>query len=111
MGATPMKRPRISLSKTAMANLTKIIKDLEVSTNTKVKLLQTTVFPAVLYGCKGKKIKERLMSPCTVRMNASATAQALPGNSGHIQQIQMFWTYNAQLRLYEKSFDVRTDIW
>jgi hypothetical protein len=33
------KKKRISLSKPAMANLTKIIKDLEVSTNTKVKLL------------------------------------------------------------------------
>ena len=30
---------RISLSKAQMANLTKITKDLEVSTNTKVKLL------------------------------------------------------------------------
>jgi hypothetical protein len=30
---------RISLSKPIMANLTKIIRDLEVSTNTKVKLL------------------------------------------------------------------------
>jgi hypothetical protein len=45
-------KKRISL-RTA-ANLTKIIKDLEVSSNTKVKLLQTTVFPAVLYGCIGK---------------------------------------------------------
>ena len=32
-------KKRISLSKLAMANLTKIIKDLKVSTNTKVKLL------------------------------------------------------------------------
>jgi hypothetical protein len=32
-------KKRFSLSKAAMANLTKIIKDLEVSTNTKVKLL------------------------------------------------------------------------
>jgi len=32
-------KKRISLSKPAMANLTKIIKDLEVSTNTKLKLL------------------------------------------------------------------------
>ena len=48
----------ILLNKPAMENLTKIIKFLEVSTNTKVKLLQTTVFLAVLYGCKGKKIKD-----------------------------------------------------
>jgi len=32
-------KKRIILSKSAMANLTKIIKDLKVSTNTKVKLL------------------------------------------------------------------------
>jgi hypothetical protein len=32
-------KKRISLSKPSMANLRKIIKDLEVSTNTKVKLL------------------------------------------------------------------------
>ena len=32
-------KKRINLSKAAMANLTKIIRDLEVSTNTKVKLL------------------------------------------------------------------------
>jgi ABC-type histidine transport system ATPase subunit len=41
---------RISLGKAAMANLTKITKDSGVSTNTKVKLVQTIVFPAVLYG-------------------------------------------------------------
>jgi hypothetical protein len=35
-----------------MANWTKIIKGLEVSTETKVKLLQATVLPAVLFGCK-----------------------------------------------------------
>jgi hypothetical protein len=49
-------KKRISLSKPAMANLTKIIKDLEVSTNTKVKLLQAAVFGTVLFGCKGKQI-------------------------------------------------------
>jgi hypothetical protein len=44
-------KKRISLSKGEMANWTKIIKDLEVSTQ-ELKLLQTTVFPAVMYGCK-----------------------------------------------------------
>ena len=63
-----------------MANLTKIIKDLEVSTNTKVKLLQT-VFPAVLCGCKGKQIKERLMITWRVRTNASVTNQIMPKHS------------------------------
>jgi hypothetical protein len=28
-------------------------------------------------------------------------AQALSGNFGHIQQIEIFWTYKAQLRIYE----------
>jgi len=27
------------------------------------------------------------------------------------QQIEKFWTYNAQLRFHEKRFDVRTDRW
>jgi len=51
---------------------------LEVSTNTKVKLQQTKAFPAVLCGCKGKKIKERLIIPWTVRrINASVTNQIM----------------------------------
>jgi predicted lactoylglutathione lyase len=58
-------KKRISLSKQAMENLTKIIKDLEISTNTNVKLLKPSVFPAVLFGCKGKQIRERLI-PWTV---------------------------------------------
>jgi hypothetical protein len=43
---------RITLGKAAMAKLTKIMEDSGVSTNTKVKLVQTIVFPAVLYGCE-----------------------------------------------------------
>ena len=72
----------ISLSEPAMANLTDIIKDLAVPTNTKAKLLQTTVFPAVLFGCKGKQIKQRLMIPWGVRrMNASVTDRITPKHS------------------------------
>jgi len=64
----------IRLTITAMPNLTKIIKLLEVSTNTNVKLQQTTIFAAVLYGCKRKQIKESLTIPCTVRrINTSKT--------------------------------------
>ena len=75
-------KERVSLSKPAMANLTKIIKGLEVSTNTKVKLLQTTVFPAVLFGCKGKQIKGRLMIPWRVRrMKVSVINQIMPKHS------------------------------
>jgi hypothetical protein len=43
---------KISLGKAAMAKFTKIMKDSGVSTNTKLKLVQTRVFPAVLYGCE-----------------------------------------------------------
>jgi hypothetical protein len=42
---------RIALGKAAMAKLTKIMEDSTVSTNTKVKKVQTMVFPAVFYGC------------------------------------------------------------
>jgi hypothetical protein len=44
-------KKRTSLSKETMANLTIIKKDMGISTNKEVKLLQTTVFPAVFYGC------------------------------------------------------------
>jgi hypothetical protein len=65
-----------------MAYLTQIIKILEVSTNTKVKLLYTAVFLAVLCRCKGKQIKERLMIPWAVRwMKASETNQIMPKHS------------------------------
>jgi hypothetical protein len=71
-------KKRISFSKPAMGNLTKIIKVLEVSTNRKVKLQQTKAFPAVLCGCKEKQIKGRLIIPWTVRrMNASVTNQIM----------------------------------
>jgi len=71
-------KKRISLIKAAMANLTKVTINFEVSTNTKVKLLQTTAFPAVLYGYIRKQIKERLMIQWTVRrMNASLTNQIM----------------------------------
>lgn len=50
------------LGKLAMADLISH-KALEVSTNTKVKLLWTTGFPAVSYGCTNKQINGRLMIP------------------------------------------------
>jgi hypothetical protein len=39
-----------------MEKLTNVMKDSGVSTNTKVKLVQTIVFPAVLYGCENWKL-------------------------------------------------------
>jgi hypothetical protein len=45
-------KKRITLGKAAMTKLTTIMKVSGVSTNTKVKLVQTIVFPAVLYGCE-----------------------------------------------------------
>jgi hypothetical protein len=49
-----------------MTNLTKIM---EVSTNTTVKLLQATVFPAVLYGCTGKLVNERKIDTVDSKMD------------------------------------------
>jgi hypothetical protein len=47
------------------------------------------------------------------RMNASVTNPIKPKHSlqnvGHNQQIGIFWTYNAQLRVCGKYFDIRTD--
>ena len=42
----------ISLGKAGMANMTYVTKASGVSTNSPVKLVQTTDFPAVLYGCE-----------------------------------------------------------
>ena len=70
------------MSKQAMANLTKIMKDLEHSTNTKVKLTVGSIFPALLYGTKGNQIKERLIIPWTeIRMTVSVTNQIMPKHS------------------------------
>lgn len=72
-------KKRISLTERVMPNLTKFIKYLEVSTNTNVKLQQTKVFQAVLYGCKGMQIKLRLMITWRVSsMNTSVTNQITP---------------------------------
>jgi len=88
-------KKRISLSKLAMGNFTKIIKALEVSTNTKVKLLQTAVFTAVLYGCKGKEIKERLMMPWTVRrVHVSVTKHIRP------KTLWKLWSPSAILKYF-----------
>jgi hypothetical protein len=48
-------KKNVSWSKGEMSNSIKIM---HVSTNTKVQLLQTSVFLAVLCGCKGKQLKE-----------------------------------------------------
>ena len=80
-------KKRISLSKQAMANLTKIIKGLEVSTNTYCR----QVFPAVLYGCRGKQIKEKLRIHWRVRrMNASVTNQIIPKPLDTISKLKYF---------------------
>jgi ribosomal protein L10 len=42
----------ISLGKAATANFTYVMKASGVSTNSQVKLVHTTDFPAVLYGCE-----------------------------------------------------------
>jgi len=47
-----------NLQQTSNGKFDKNLEKLEVETNTKVKLLLTTAFPAVTYGCKGKKIRE-----------------------------------------------------
>jgi hypothetical protein len=49
---------RISLSKATMSKLTQNMNDLVVSTNTEVKLVQTVVLPAVLYGCESWTLRK-----------------------------------------------------
>jgi hypothetical protein len=70
---------RISLGNATMAKLTKIMKDSGVSHNTKVKLVQTIVFPAMLYGCESwtlrKADKRKLRGRCIQAMDMEKTAQ------------------------------------
>ena len=43
---------RIVLGKTAMSGLTKIMRDKDVSKTTKIRMISSSVFPVVLYGCE-----------------------------------------------------------
>jgi len=54
---------------------------LEFVSHIKIKLLLTTAFPAVTYGCNGKQIKDTVDTICIVRMNASVTKQIMPKHS------------------------------
>jgi hypothetical protein len=56
--ATEKRKRRISLGKTTMSKLTKIMKDLGVSTSTKVQLVQTIVFLVILYICEGWTLRK-----------------------------------------------------
>jgi hypothetical protein len=89
---------RISLGKASMANLTKIMKDSEFSTNIKDKLVHTIVFPAVLHQCESRMLKKadkRKIDTFNLRMwrrlfgipgpastNASVINQRKPKHSG-----------------------------
>jgi hypothetical protein len=101
---------RISFGKASMANLTKIMKYSEFSTNIKDKLVQTIVFPAVLHGCESWTLKKadtrkidafnlrmwrRLFGiPGPARTNASVINQRKPKNSGEtsatISKLKLF---------------------
>ena len=63
-------------------------------------------------GAKSRKRKTDETMEVT-RKKASVTNQIIPNhyleNFGHNQQIDIFWTYNAQLRVYGKRFNIRTD--
>ena len=48
---------RIAMGKTAMNNLTKIMKDNDISIKTKTRIVQTMVFPVMMYGCEGWTIR------------------------------------------------------
>ena len=45
-------RRRISLGRAALGKLRKALKNSDISRNTKTRLIQTMVFPVVLYGCE-----------------------------------------------------------
>jgi hypothetical protein len=112
-----------------MAKLTKIMKDLGVSTNITVKLVQTIVFPALLYGCESwtlMKADKRKMDafelwtwrrllriPWTARRtNASVINQIKPRHSLETLAVigkLKYFGHIAHVRFNGKRFDVRID--
>ena len=59
-GCTKEIGRRIALGKAAMINLTKLWKDRDISTSTKVMLVKTLVFPVLKYGCESWTIKRKI---------------------------------------------------
>ena len=49
---------RLLLRRKAMTNLDNILRSKEITLLTKVHLVKTTVFPAVMYGCESWTIKK-----------------------------------------------------
>ncbi|XP_023235101.1 uncharacterized protein LOC111634534, partial [Centruroides sculpturatus] len=52
-------RRRINLGRTAMANLTKIMKDKDISIHTKKIIVEAMVFPVTLYGCESWTLRKK----------------------------------------------------
>jgi hypothetical protein len=119
---------RISLDKAAMSKLVKMMKDLGVSTSTKVKLVQTIVLPAALYACKScmKRKANNLMIEAfelwTRRRLRRITWSAEMTNESVITQIRpkhsletvaaiSRFKYFAHVRVCGKIFNVGTDKW
>lgn len=55
--AEDVKR-RIMLGRSAMTSLEKIMKDRDISMNTKIRIVNTLVFPVVLYGCESWTLRK-----------------------------------------------------
>ena len=51
-------RRRLRLGRAAVRELDKILKDKDVSLGTKIKIIQTMVFPIAMYGCESWMVKK-----------------------------------------------------
>ena len=58
MVTADMKLKMLTLGRKAMTNLDSILKRRDITLSTKVRLVKTMVFPAVMYGCESGTIKK-----------------------------------------------------
>ena len=57
-------RRRIAMGKSAMGSLRKIFKDRDLRLATKVKIVQTLIFPIILYGAETWTLKKERKNRC-----------------------------------------------
>ena len=58
-GSTIDIRKRLALERAAMTKLTKIMKDRDVKTTTKTRIVRTMVFPVATYGCESWTLSKK----------------------------------------------------
>ena len=62
-------KSRLLLGRKAMTNLDSILKIIDITLPTKVRLVKATVFPVVMYGCESWTIKKKLSAEELMLLN------------------------------------------